>query len=485
LYRSGDLARYRADGTLEFLGRRDLQVKVRGFRVELGEVEGVLAQHPGVREGVVVAREDGAGGRRLVGYAVPKPGQALGEETLRTFLKEKLPDYMVPAALVLLDGLPRTPGGKVDRAALPEPGPAVREGGAGPQPPRNEAEACLVKIWQETLGTGPVGVTDNFFDLGGHSLLAVRVFARIKQEFGKDLPLATLFQGGTVEHLARVLTEVGDAIPWATLHPIQPPAAEPAGGKGRRPLFVVSPPNVNSLGYALLARHLGPDQPVYGLQSRYRKDLDRPYGQAEHEALAAEYLRALQALQPQGPYLLVGMCVGSYVALEMARQIEAKGEEVLLLAVLDTWPVENTSNSLWYMHNALRCLRVLYRAGFRGQLRFLCDKGRALWRRARRFLLPGGADVPAAGNPFTARYWPGPGFEAPRFGGRITLFRTRNQPYYRVRDPEMGWKVRAARGVEVHMLPGTHRTMLREPNVQVLAARLRECLDKAQAAAAR
>jgi amino acid adenylation domain-containing protein len=472
LFRTGDRARYLPDGNIEFLGREDQQVKIRGFRVEPGEVESALALHPDVREVVVVARDNGSDGQRLIGYVVLRTGQVNDEQTIRAFLKEKLPEYMVPAALVFLDALPLTPGGKVDRAALPDVAP-VRDRRMGPQPPHNETEKRLVALWEELLGVRPIGISDNFFDLGGHSLLAVRLFARITREFDKELPLSTLFQGGTIEHLARVLTEIGDSIPWATLQEIQP------HGSGR-PLFVVSSPNANCLGYAMLARHLGPEQPVYGLQSRYRKDLERPYSQAEYEALAAEYLRAMQTIQPHGPYLLAGMCVGSYIALELARQLEAKGEEVPLLAVLDTWTIENTMNRLWHVHNVIHCLRVLHRAGWRGQLRFLQEKGRALLSAARRALTPRSQPIVTKGNPFSAGYWPGPGFEPPRFGGRITLFRAPRQPYYRVRDPQMGWAARAGEGVEVHPIPGAHRTLLREPHVTILAGLLRESILQVQ-----
>jgi thioesterase domain-containing protein len=477
LYRTGDLVRCLPDGNVEFLRRIDHQVKVRGYRIELGEIEAALAQQPSVREAVVVARDGSGGDKRLVAYIVPADPQASVPLTeVRRHLKERLPDYMIPAGIVWLPALPLTPSGKVDRRALP----AAEESPVGPESarvsPRNPTEERLVRLWEGVLGVSPIGVTDDFFDLGGHSLLAVRVFFEIKKEFGRDLPLSTLFQDATVEGLARVLADSSPAPRPAILEPIQPKGS-------RRPLFVASGPNANALGYALLSRYLGDEQPVYGLQSRYRTDVDRPYTQAEHEALAAEYLRALQAVQPRGPYHLAGMCVGSYIALEMARQLEAKGEAAGLLAVFDTWPVENTANRLWYIHNGIRCLQVLYRADWRGQLRFLRDKGRDLWRSVCNFLSPDRRRTEAgtAGNPFIARYWPGPGFEPPRFAGRITLFRTRKQPYYRVRDPEMGWGPRAERGVEVHTIPGTHRTMLREPNVQVLAARLRECLDRAQA----
>ncbi|HEX6909727.1 MAG TPA: amino acid adenylation domain-containing protein, partial [Longimicrobium sp.] len=199
LYRTGDLARWRADGTVEYLGRLDHQVKVRGFRVELGEIEAVLASHPAVRETVVVARQDAPGDVRLVAYAAPADA---GVEALRAYLRERMPEHMVPSAFVLLDALPLSPNGKIDRRALPAPERGAR-GSAPFVGPRSEAEATLAAIWSEVLGVERVGVHDRFFDLGGTSLLAVQVASRVQQAFGVSLPLHTLFQAPTVEALSR------------------------------------------------------------------------------------------------------------------------------------------------------------------------------------------------------------------------------------------------------------------------------------------
>jgi len=202
LYRTGDLVRWRPDGTLEFLGRRDDQVKLRGFRVEPGEVEAALRRHPQVRDAVVVVREDAAGGRRLVAYVVPGPGAAPAEAALRPFLGQTLPEYMVPATVVLLDALPRTPAGKVDRQALPPPAAPPGEPASVALAPRTPVEVALARIWADLLGLDRVGLHDDFFALGGHSLLAVRVISRIRKTFQVDLPLRTLFEAPTVEGLS-------------------------------------------------------------------------------------------------------------------------------------------------------------------------------------------------------------------------------------------------------------------------------------------
>jgi len=222
LYKTGDLVRYLPDGNIEFLGRIDHQVKIRGFRIELAEIEAILSQHPDVRTAVVVAREDMPGQKRVVAYLVANQPPAPPSSELRRFLKQKLPDYMVPSAFVMLPALPLTPNGKVNRQALPTPNQVRPELELAFVAPRDALETQLTRIWSEVLGIQPIGVTDNFFELGGHSLLAVRLFALIKQRCGKSLPLATLFQQGTVEQLASILRQKGWSPSWSSLVPIQP-----------------------------------------------------------------------------------------------------------------------------------------------------------------------------------------------------------------------------------------------------------------------
>ncbi|MFP5262672.1 MAG: non-ribosomal peptide synthetase, partial [Blastocatellia bacterium] len=206
LYRSGDLARYLADGNLEFVGRSDYQVKIRGFRIELGEIEFVLNAHAAVSEAVVVLREDAPGHKRLVAYAVPKPGRALTAGELRALLRESLPDYMVPSAFVILDALPLTANGKVDRDGLPAPDTSHPDPGKGFVAPAGELERAIAAIWQDTLRVGRVGRYDNFFDLGGHSLLMVEVHSRLREVMNRDLSIVELFKFPTVSSLAQHLS---------------------------------------------------------------------------------------------------------------------------------------------------------------------------------------------------------------------------------------------------------------------------------------
>ncbi|MFD8318723.1 amino acid adenylation domain-containing protein [Kitasatospora purpeofusca] len=335
MYRSGDLARRRADGVLEYFGRADQQVKIRGFRIELGEIEAVLAAHPAVADAAVVVREDVPGDKRLVGYAVLAPGADLvtGEE-LRTRTAADLPVHMVPSAVVLLDRLPLTANGKLDRRALPAPdAPAA---GAG-RPPRNPREQQLCELFAEVLGVPAVGVEDDFFALGGHSLLVVRLAGRIRAVLGLEVGIGTLFQAPTVAALDTALsadTPGADALD--VLLPLRPTAP------GRRnPLFAVHPAGGLSWCYTGLIRNIPADVPIYGLQAQGvgAATADEPLP-ATMEDLAAHYVDRLREVQPEGPYRLLGWSTGGIIAHAMAARLEELGCVVELLAVLDAYPAE-------------------------------------------------------------------------------------------------------------------------------------------------
>jgi acyl carrier protein len=209
LYRTGDLGRYRPDGNIEFLGRTDHQVKLRGYRIELGDIEAVLAQHEGVREAVAMVRGNGPGGQRLVAYVVAGREPALTAADLQAYLRQKLPEYMVPVAYVVLDALPLTSTGKVDRQALPAPD--WSQMAVGLIPPRTPVEKVVAGIWAEVLGLERVGIDDNFFDLGGHSLLATQIISRLRSRFQVEIPLRALFERPTVAGLAQAIEQAGQA----------------------------------------------------------------------------------------------------------------------------------------------------------------------------------------------------------------------------------------------------------------------------------
>ena len=315
LYRTGDLARWRPDGTLEFLGRADDQVKVRGFRIEPGEIESVLAGHAQVAQCAVVVRDG-----RLVAYVVP--GDTAPEPAvLRQYAAERMPDYLVPPAYVVVDRLPRTTNGKLDRAALPAPDPAALTTG---RPPRDRRETVLCGMFAELLGVEAVGIDDDFFSLGGHSLLVGRLIGRIRTEFGVKLGIRTVFEAPTVATLAPRLSTEADESAYGTLLPLRTTGSRP-------PLFCVAPATGLAWAYAGLLTRL-PDQPLYGLQL---VGADRHPGVAE---LAADLVRHIESVQPSGTYHLLGASFGGLVAHEVAAQLAERGHRVEVLALLDSYP---------------------------------------------------------------------------------------------------------------------------------------------------
>ncbi len=468
LYRSGDLARYLPDGNIEFLGRRDEQIKLRGFRIELGEIEAALAQHPEVRQGVVVAHEDGKAGARLVAYMVGKqPGRPSASD-LRLFLRGRLPEYMMPTGFVALDSLPLTPSGKVDRRALPALDPVETGDESTFVAPRDDLELQLALMWEQLLGRKHIGVRDSFFDLGGHSLLAVRLFAQIHERLGQRLPLATLFEAPTIEGLSRLLRAEGWAPHWSTLVAIQPGGTKP-------PLFCIPPAGVTALSFAELGRQLGPDQPVYALQP-LGLDGDQP-PQTSVEEMAALYLKEIRALQPEGPYLLGGRCFGGIVAYEMALRLKAEGQEVALLAVLDGWPPIPVHRSAdHYVKRAVQHWR-------QGRLlvaikRSVRDRQRRIERRIRSELSRlGNGEAYRLQLVLDAHMRANRCYAAQTYPGRISLFWSGEWDAFAAELFQPGWERLAADGVESFLVGGSHDAMLRGRSVQALASQLRTRLE--------
>lgn len=333
MYRSGDLARRRVDGTLEYVGRGDQQVKIRGFRIELGEIEAVLAAHPEVADAAVVVREDTPGDQRLVGYVVPAPGAGPVPAAVREHAAATLPVHMVPSAVVVLERLPLTGNGKLDRRALPAPGAPVTAGGRAPRTVREEQ---LCAVFAEVLGLPSAGVEDNFFDLGGHSLLAVRLAGRIRSAFGIEVSIGTVFQAPTPAALDAALDVSREEDPLDVLLPLRP--ARPGD---RAPVHCVHPAGGLSWCYAGLIRHLPADVPIYGLQAQGvgGATADEPLPTTLEE-LAAHYASRIREVQPEGPYRLLGWSTGGIIAHAIAAVLQEAGQDVELLAILDAYPAE-------------------------------------------------------------------------------------------------------------------------------------------------
>ena len=335
MYRTGDQVRWRADGQLEYLGRLDGQVKIRGFRIELGDVEAALLRHESVAQAVAVIREDRAGDRRLVAYAVAgEPGTPLDGAELRRFTRDTLPDYMVPSAVVQLERFPLMPNGKLDRRALPAPtyGTTTRREAA------HAHEEPLCALFAEVLGVDRVGPDDGFFDLGGHSLLATRLVSRVRAVLGTDLSVRALFEAPTPAALARRLDGEGDGSGLDVLLPLR------TGGR-LRPLFAVHAASGLAWPYARLLPHLDPDVPLYGLQA---PSLTDPEGGARKpEELVREYARRIREVQPVGPYRLLGWSVGGTLAYGVAAELVATGHAVEFAALLDSYPAPEEGLPDW------------------------------------------------------------------------------------------------------------------------------------------
>jgi amino acid adenylation domain-containing protein len=495
LYRTGDLVRRLPDGDIEFLGRLDHQVKIRGFRVEPGEVETALLRHPGLREVVVLGREDLPGERRLVAYVAPTSERdlptagetAAGEAAagrlvteLRSFLAQTLPEWMIPAAFVILERLPLSPTGKVDRAALPAPTATACPSGDETErlAPRDATELRLAEIWETILGRQSIGIRDNFFELGGHSLLAARMVAQVEKETGQRLPLATLFRTPTVEHLAAVLRGQVSELPYSPLVGLRTTGSA-------RPIFC--PPAVGGLPYyyAGLARELGRDQPVYGLQARGLYGAAPPFESLDE--MAEAYIAAIKTIQPEGPYYLAGYCLGGVVAYAMALQLRQTGDPVGLLAVIDSAapppPGAGTGDEpAWFMYAWELVNRGLQTPQFVAEIEALDPEERLplLFERGRQQgIVPPGVDdlqiferwlrLYRASAAAYLRYNP------PPCAVRTVLFLATVQPDGS--QPDLGWRRLVdgpGGGLEISAIEGDHYNIITEPRVTLVAERIAE-----------
>jgi amino acid adenylation domain-containing protein len=337
IYKTGDLARFRPDGTIQYLGRIDHQVKIRGFRVELGEIENVLGQFPGIRANVVVPREDTPGEKRLVAYLLDEGGKP-NFIALREHLRAKLPEYMIPSAFVRLTALPLTLNGKVDRTALPAPDANDPGDPHTYAPPGTPTEIALGNIWRDVLGLTRVSIDENFFDLGGHSMLAVRLIGRIKRTLNRTVSIPQFFHNPTIRKMAAALDQESADSPLSAFYV----AFQTRGN--RTPVFFLHGDWLGAGFYcARLSEILGDERPFYALNP-YRQGRQDVFELSE---MVVHQLKVMRALVPHGPYILGGYCVGALVAVEMARVLIAQGEKVERLLLLD--PSRAQARSLRWM----------------------------------------------------------------------------------------------------------------------------------------
>jgi amino acid adenylation domain-containing protein len=472
VFRTGDLGLHRPDGTLECSGRADSQVKIRGYRVELGEIESTLPQHPAVRSVAAVVREDEAGESCLVAYVVPATGSAPRIGELRDFLRQKLPEYMMPRQFVMLDELPRTANGKVDRKRLPVPAKTM-ESQRGPIAARNPTEVELTKIWESVLGVTPVGVFDDFTVLGGTSITAVRMVSRIEKSFGISTPLATLLRAPTIAQLSTVIQNGRTREGQSTLVAIEPEGSNP-------PIFCVHGHFGEVFFYRPLSQLLGPHQPFFALQG-----VDQSSAHDTIEAKARDYIEAIRKTQPHGPYYIAGYCFGAMVAYEMGQQLLNQGESIAFLGLfmgrepdlpfparvfrtvdtqLQQWQnlgglakLQQTTASM-----SIRAKNLLWEIGY-GLFGRVAPPSSWLFRNIQ------GMNLRAARR-YTPHIYP----------GRMTVFLSGSVwPGFQL-DPNLDLYGMNADEIDLHLVPGDRDSMMREPHVGVLAEQLRVSLDLAK-----
>ena len=478
-YKTGDLAKWLPDGNIQFVGRADSQIKIRGFRVELGEIESLLKTHPSVKECAVIVRgERSDNDRRIVAYVTGEQQQAA---TLREYLSGRLPDWMLPSAIVHLERLPFNVNGKIDRDALPEP--LFEELGKRIVAPKDRLESQLLTLWREILNIPTISVTDNFFDLGGHSLLALPIFLRIEKLLGKRLPLSILFEAPTIQKLAETIRRKTLETERPLLVPINPEGSGP-------PFFGIHGSFGEVLFYRSLSRALGRTQPFYGIQSPVLGSGSLPY--TTIETLASYYMEEIRKVWACGPYLIGGYSFGGVVAFEIACQLRALGEDVALVALFDSPNPTKLRCRQKFASRVKKRFAEIATMPLGYKLPYLA--GRAMKRiqielqKARRNMAS--SDQPnkrtEAGSEIFRQlrismihegmltdYRPNP------FPGHVTLFKSKYPPDGFEYLKDLGWSGYAEEGVAVVPVPGTHSSLFQAPHVGFLAERLREVLEGA------
>ena len=474
MYRTGDLGRMLPDYNMEFLGRKDNQVKINGFRVELGEIESVLNSCEAVYNAVVLAKEGTDGSKRLVAYIVPKG--RFEKPVIEGFLKTKLPEYMIPGMWVEMESLPLNSNGKIDRKALPEHQelPEARKVMLGPD---TETEKMLTVIWKNCMGISGCSIDDNFFALGGHSLMAVQILSKIEKKIGKKMQLAVLFKHPDIRSLAAFIDSEKKEIIYKSLV-----AIKPSGSK--TPLYIIHGEGLNVLNFSSLAEHIDEERPIFGLQARALNGEDAP--EETIQQIAEYYLGEILQHNPDGPYLIAGYSFGGYVAVEIEKQMQAMGKKIQMLIMFDT-DAEKTEYKDWYYLFPRKVKRNL--PIFISFLKSILKQPVSTFKN--RF-----ASHPPA---FLSNYFyrkDSKGFfqlikkikekhlvafrnyKMGPFNNKVYLFKAKICVHYVNDAAFLGWKIYAKKGVELFEVPGDHLSMLLAPHVEQFADVLEKTLDK-------
>lgn len=490
MYRTGDLGKFTDTGEIHCLGRIDQQVKIRGYRIEPGEIEQALVAQDGIKDSVVIVREDRPGNQRLTAYLVTDPpltGTTFQKQvaTWRMGLQEVLPVYMIPADFVSLEQLPITPNGKIDRNALPKPDTLLVQESGDRQPPVSPMEKLITTIWADALGMEVMGIDSDFFELGGHSMIAIQVMTRLEKEVGRRLPLSTLLTYPTIRKLAQLLEEDKPATKWKSLVPIKPEGS-------KVPIYVIHGIGLNLLNFSSLVAYMDAEQPIYGLQARGLDGIDEPLD--DMEEIARFYNKELLEQNPSGPYAIAGYSFGGYVALEMARQLKEMGKEVKMLAMFDTNAQESEtkySKTSWLIRKVFRQFPKMIwvtRSLIQQPVQTLQYQQHYVERQINNLLQllgirreqpPVDVEIDLLSHIIEKHEIAYQNYTMKPYDGVIDLFKAKVRIYFVEDNKYLGWKKYALKGVRVHPVPGDHENMLLPPNDKEFALSLQRALDNA------
>ncbi len=484
-YKTGDLAKWLPNGDIDFIGRIDNQVKIRGFRIELGEIEASIEQFDFVESCAVIVHKAESAKEMLVAYLVLKPGTDLFEQELKNNLRNIIPGYMIPSIFVKLSQMPLTNSLKIDRNALPIPNLNKLRSETKYSLPKTDTEYRLLEIWKKVLGLRKVSTADDFFDLGGHSLKAVELMSLINKEFGKKLPITTLFQNATIQELSLLFegNQLEIKSKWSSLVPVKSKGSKP-------PIYLVHGGGLHVLFYQTLVKYLDSDQPVYALQAKGLDGKSEPLGTIEE--MAAHYISEILEENPIGPYSLAGYSLGGLIAFEMTKQLQAMGKEVKVLAMLDAVARYNWEGN--GMSGKLK--KKFKKAGFNLNLLLKEPAKTAKYKaevlKMQRLHLKGKVDNPYGDTNLDPTQNEGnlagkkvyeksmAAFEKyvlEPLDVKIDLFKAKEQMFF-LNDPAYyGWSNFANKGVSVHEIDGNHMTLFEEKNGKEVARILQLCLD--------
>lgn len=460
LYKTGDLVRFHPDGNLEFIGRIDDQVKIRGFRIECGEIEANLMNLPEIQQSVVVAKNDQAGDKYLAAYLVTH--KKITPSAIKDFLKERLPDYMIPLSYTFLDQLPLNTNGKVDKKALPEPEKIALL----PQKiiePKTTIEKQLLTIWHSLLQFKTLSITEDFFDLGGHSLKAIQLLSQLNQKYKIALTINDILQYSTIEKLAQRISAIKKSIREKTQHkPSQQttlPILVPLKKTGHKtPLFLIHPIGGTVFCYLPLTKYFDPDRPLFGLQDP-SIILGKPLFNTLEE-MSQYYIQAIRTVQPKGPYLLGGLSSGATMAIEMAKQLASLGEPTRFIALLDGWATypKSIQNKI-SLNESLSRHHQQWRDQFTASS--VADLEKLFTLQWHRLLLLKKYQLQPIQHP-------------------LTLFKAKELLSYfeNIKAPHNFWDHHALLPITVFEVEGNHETILQEPHIATWAYLLNNCLDE-------